>query len=140
MQLNVRQRIVVFAARLQRCVRRPVRKVEKKWSVFVRFDHSNRLVGVVIGQIFGGFKVWPTVKAGSKSQRRPKKAVDWIKILARLNDLVIVATPVERTRHQQTFVKPLIVGCHAVIAAEVPLTNVHRVITLLAQQFGQGDF
>ena len=49
--LDVGERLVVFARRLQRCVGRPVREVEEEGSILVGLDHLHGLVGVVVGQV-----------------------------------------------------------------------------------------
>ena len=94
MQLYVGQRIVIFAGRLQRCMGCPMGKVKKKRPLFIRFDHPNRFICVVIGQVFRRFEIRPTVEAGGESQRCPQKAIDRIKILSRLNNLFIVTSSV----------------------------------------------
>jgi molybdopterin-guanine dinucleotide biosynthesis protein A len=64
MQLDVRQRLVVLARRLQRGMRRPMGEVEEEGTVPVGLDDLDRFVGVVVGEVAGGLEAVSAVVAG----------------------------------------------------------------------------
>ena len=95
-------------------MRRPVRQVEKKRPVFICLNDFNCLIGVVIRQVLWRLKSRPAVKARRKVKGRPQETIDRIKVLARLNHVLIVATTIQTTGHQQALCKALFMCGHAV--------------------------
>ena len=63
MVFNVSERIVVFPCCLKRVVNAPVCKVEKERAIAIGFDHLDRFVCVVVGEVPLRLKVAASVEA-----------------------------------------------------------------------------
>ena len=78
---DVRQRVVIGLAGLQRRVHAPMREVHKERAVLVAPDGSDCLIGVVVGQVLGGLKPRTALVTDAKAHVGPQKLVDRIEIL-----------------------------------------------------------
>ena len=133
-QFDMRKSVVVGLSRLERGVRRPMRKVEEERTVLVLFDDLDGFFAVVVGQVLRRLEGGPAVERRGKLECTPEKFIDRVEVLHGVDDAWIVLGKIESARHQEALVETLIFSCHSVHAAEMPLADVDCVVVLLLQQ------
>ena len=136
---DVRQGVVVGLQRLQRRMHGPVREVEEEGPIPVGLDDLDGLVGVVVGQVAARLELGAAVERCGELHGSPQELVDAVEVLLRVDDIGVVLGEVQATRHEQALVETLVVGRHAAAATEVPLADVHAVVTRGSEQLGKGD-
>ena len=132
--------LVVSPSGLQRCMRSPMRQVEKKGPVFVVANDLNAFVGPVVCQIAARLKhvAGRRIKTCRITHRRPKETINGVKIELRIDHIWMVFRKVKTTGHEQAVVEALGIGPHAIFSSQVPLADVRRVIVTVAEHLGNG--
>jgi hypothetical protein len=114
-----------------------VGQVQEKGAVHVGLDHPDRLVGVVVREVALRLEGLAPVEGRRVLERAPQEAVDGIEVLLRVDDIGVVLGQVEAAGHEQALVEALIVRRHAIGPAQMPLSDVNRLVIRLPQQLRQ---
>ena len=119
-----------------------MREVEEKRPVAIGLNDLDRLIGPVVGEVTTWFKQidCAAVVGIGVGEGGPQKLINRIKVEFGVHYVRMIFGQVQAARHQQTFIKTLFVGRHAVLASEMPLADVHGVVTARFQRFSKGDF